>query len=342
MAISYKQSGVDIEKGDLFIQKISELVKSTYDQNVKNGIGGFCALYQIDEDRYLASSTDGVGTKIKLAIDLQIHDTIGIDLVAMCVNDLICSGARPLFFLDYFASSTLDLNVSTDVIKGIVKGCKQSAMALVGGETAEMPGMYQKSDYDLAGFSVGEVYQNQLIDGSKIKEGLTLVGLASSGFHSNGFSLVRKIIDEVAAKKMNHDQLQILKIESLAPTKIYVKSILQLLKKYPQNIFGLANITGSGFLNIPRINDKFDYLITHKPKTTESMKTICEMSGLSDIELFKTFNMGVGFVVATDQPDLVIKELNEAGEKSFVLGSVISAKDSQNPGQVYWQDQIIS
>ena len=342
MAISYKQSGVDIEKGDLFVQKISELVKSTYDQNVKNGVGGFCALYQIDDDRYLASSTDGVGTKIKLAIDLQIHDTIGIDLVAMCVNDLICSGARPLFFLDYFASSSLDLNVSTDVIKGIVKGCKQSAMALIGGETAEMPGMYQKGDYDLAGFSVGEVYQNQLIDGSKIKSGLTLVGLASSGFHSNGFSLVRKIIDEVAAAKMNHDQLQILKIASLTPTRIYVKSILQLLKKIPQNVFGLANITGSGFLNIPRINEKYDYAVTDKPKTTEFMKTICQMSGLSDIELFKTFNMGVGFVVATDQPDLVIKELKVLGEEAFILGSIINAKDSQNPGQVYWQDQIIT
>ena len=315
MSISYKDSGVDIEKGDLFVERISKMVKSTYNQQVVSGVGGFCALYALDPDRYLASSTDGVGTKIKLAIELGIHETIGIDLVAMCVNDLICSGARPLFFLDYFASSKLDLEVSESVLKGIVEGCLQSQMALIGGETAEMPGMYQIGDYDLAGFSVGEVLKCDLIDGLNLESGDSLVAIASTGFHSNGYSLVRKILEK---KEMSVE----LKKECLIPTKIYVKTILALLKNHKSIIKGLANITGSGFLNIPRINDHFDYHVTSSKVLPSFMKKVCELSGLDDLELHRTFNMGVGMVVATNNPEVIIKELVALGENAFLLGSV--------------------
>jgi phosphoribosylformylglycinamidine cyclo-ligase len=321
MTTSYKDSGVDVEKGDLFVERISSLVKSTYDQRVQSGVGGFCALYALDEERLLASSTDGVGTKIKLAIELGIHDTIGIDLVAMCVNDLICSGARPMFFLDYFASSSLDLAVSESVLKGIVDGCKQSSMALIGGETAEMPGMYQPGDYDLAGFSVGEINRSDLIDGQNLKEGDTLIALASSGFHSNGFSLVRKMLEGEETQ---------LKRECLAPTKIYVKTILTLLKKHGKAIKGIANITGSGFLNIPRINEDFDYYVHSDAPRPDFMNRVCDKSRLEKIELFKTFNMGVGMVVATDQPEQIMLELNQLGERAFKLGEV-----KRGSGKVY-------
>lgn len=315
MGITYKDSGVDIEKGDLFVERITKMVKSTYNQQVVSGIGGFCALYALDPERFLASSTDGVGTKIKLAIELGVHDTIGIDLVAMCVNDLICSGARPLFFLDYFASSSLDLSVSEAVLKGIVEGCHQSQMALIGGETAEMPGMYQKGDYDLAGFSVGEVNKSELIDGLSLKEGDTLVGISSSGFHSNGYSLVRKILE---TKNANLD----LKKACLTPTKIYVKTILLLLKNQRKHVKGIANITGSGFLNIPRINDKFDYHVTESPMLPTFMKEVCDLSGLDSMELYRTFNMGVGMVIATDNPETIVGELHRLNEKAFIIGSV--------------------
>lgn len=315
MSISYKDSGVDIEKGDLFVERIQKMVKSTYNQQVLSGVGGFCALYALDSERYLASSTDGVGTKIKLAIELGMHETIGIDLVAMCVNDLICSGARPLFFLDYFASSKLDLDVSESVLKGIVDGCLQSQMALIGGETAEMPGMYQPGDYDLAGFSVGEVKKADLIDGLSLKEGDSLVAIASSGFHSNGYSLVRKILE---TKKASVE----LKKECLVPTKIYVKSILALLESHRSMVKGIANITGSGFLNIPRINGQFDYHVKSIDQLPKFMAQVCELSGLDELELHRTFNMGVGMVVATDRPDEVIKRLLVLGESAFLVGSV--------------------
>lgn len=323
MAISYKDSGVDIEKGDLFVERISKMVKSTYNQQVVSGVGGFCALYALDADRYLASSTDGVGTKIKLAIELKVHDTIGVDLVAMCVNDLICSGARPLFFLDYFASSKLDLEVSESVLKGIVDGCLQSQMALIGGETAEMPGMYQPGDYDLAGFSVGEVKKIDLIDGLKLSDGDTLVGIASSGFHSNGFSLVRNILE---TKKCDMD----LKRACLTPTKIYVKTISSLLKTHFDSIKGIANITGSGFLNIPRINDQFDYHVSEALVLPQFMKDVCELSGLDQLELHRTFNMGVGLVVATQNPEEIMRELKSLGEEAFVIGNV-----SKGSGKIY-------
>lgn len=337
MAISYKDSGVDIDKADIFVNKISQMVKSTYNQNVVSGVGGFCALYKMDQERFLASSTDGVGTKLKLAIELDKHDTIGIDLVAMCVNDLICSGARPLFFLDYFASSKLELKTSEKIIEGIVEGCLQSKMVLIGGETAEMPGIYQAGDYDLAGFSVGEVFTHNLVDGTKLKNGDTLVAIKSSGFHSNGYSLVRKIMTDVAAEKLNPNELETLKNDCLTPTKIYVNSILNLLNQYKDNIKGLANITGSGFLNIPRMNEKFDYFCNETASLPQFMQSVCEMSGLSEIELHKTFNMGVGFVIATDKPDQIMNTLHELGESCFVLGSV-----KPGSGKVYLKGQEIN
>ncbi len=315
MGINYKESGVDIEKGDLFVERISKMVKSTYDKRVVSGIGGFCALYALDEDRYLASSTDGVGTKIKLAIELGLHHTIGIDLVAMCVNDLICSGARPLFFLDYFASSKLDLAVSESVIEGIVEGCKLSGMALIGGETAEMPGMYQLGDYDLAGFSVGEVKKSEIVNGLTLESGDTLVAIASSGFHSNGFSLIRKILEQ---KNCPDD----LKKECLTPTKIYVKTILNLISTQKEKIKGIANITGSGFLNIPRINDQFDFHVGQMSNRVSFIDKICKLSGLSDLELHRTFNMGVGMVVATNDPTAIINHLKSLGEKASIIGHV--------------------
>lgn len=316
MGISYKESGVDIEKGDLFVERISKLVKSTYNQDVHSGIGGFCALYANGTDRFLAASTDGVGTKIKLAIDLNIHHTIGIDLVAMCVNDLICSGARPLFFLDYFASSHLELAVSEKVIEGIVEGCKQSSMALIGGETAEMPGMYQKGDYDLAGFSIGEVHRNDLIDGKSLKDNDVLIGIPSTGFHSNGYSLVRKLIE-----KNNLDEN--FKKQLLTPTRIYVKTIMSLLQSpLKKHILGIANITGSGFLNIPRINSAFDYFVKPAPVLPPGMSQLCELSGLDGLELHRTFNMGVGMAVATNAPESVMEYLKNQGEAPFILGEV--------------------
>jgi phosphoribosylformylglycinamidine cyclo-ligase len=329
MSMNYKDSGVDIEKGDLFVERISKMVKSTYNQQVVSGVGGFCALYALDPDRYLASSTDGVGTKIKLAIELGIHDTIGVDLVAMCVNDLICSGARPMFFLDYFASSALDLEVSEAVLKGIVDGCLQSNMALIGGETAEMPGMYQKGDYDLAGFSVGDVLRKNLIDGKNLKDGDTLVAIASSGFHSNGYSLVRKILE---TKNAGLD----LKKACLAPTKIYVQTILKILENHRSKIKGIANITGSGFLNIPRISEQFDYHIHTTAKLPAHMKEVCDLSGLDEIELHRTFNMGVGMVIATDDPETIGRELELCGEKSFVIGSVKTGS-----GKIYLKEKEI-
>ncbi|MBC7537254.1 MAG: phosphoribosylformylglycinamidine cyclo-ligase [Bacteriovorax sp.] len=327
MVISYKDSGVDIEKGDLFVERISKMVRSTYNQQVVSGVGGFCALYALDPDRYLASSTDGVGTKIKLAIELGMHETIGIDLVAMCVNDLICSGARPLFFLDYFASSKLDLEVSEAVLKGIVDGCLQSQMALIGGETAEMPGMYQIGDYDLAGFSVGEVKKSELIDGLSLTEGDSLVAIASTGFHSNGYSLVRKILETKGADET-------LKKECLTPTKIYVKTILSLINSSRINIKGVANITGSGFLNIPRINEKFDYHVSSMGLLPPFMEKVCELSALDEAELHRTFNMGVGMVVATDNPKEIIKKLEELGEKAYLIGNV-----TKGSGKIFLKEQ---
>lgn len=322
MAISYQDSGVDITKGDLFIEKIKPMIQSTYNEQVYKGVGGFAALYQMDEERFLASATDGVGTKLKLAQQLDKHDTIGIDLVAMCANDLICTGARPLFFLDYLASGNLNLETNSNIIKGIVEGCKQSSMALIGGETAEMPGMYQDGEYDLAGFCVGEVYKDKLLTGETVKEGDSIVAIKSSGFHSNGYSLVRKVLE----KESSNELKEIL----LTPTKIYVKEILSLLNKFSKNIKGIANITGSGIDNISRINKNFGYHISNPllpNQLPNGMSEICERTGLKSEELHRTFNMGIGMVIITDRPNEVCQHLAEL--KPWFLGKVTLDNASQ-------------
>lgn len=293
MAISYKDAGVDVEKGDKFVERIKSLLGSTYDDRVVSGAGGFAALYDMG-DRFLASGTDGVGTKLMIAQMLNKHDTIGIDLVAMCVNDILCTGARPLFFLDYLASGNLNIEVHSQVVEGIVEGCKQSGCALIGGETAEMPGMYSDGEYDLAGFSVGEVYKDKLISGKNVREGDIIFGLPSSGFHSNGYSLVRKLVKETET-----DLLE----KCLTPTKIYVKEILNLLETHKDVVHGLAHITGGGFDNIQRINKDFKFNISNfefLDSMPEFMKEVCSRSGLSNDELLKTFNMGIGFVIVGD------------------------------------------
>lgn len=317
--MDYKKSGVDIELADKFVDRIKRMVGTTHDDRVVSGVGGFAALYRMDEKRLLASSTDGVGTKIKLAIETHTHDTIGIDLVAMCVNDLICTGARPMFFLDYFATGKLDITVGEAVLKGIVDGCKQGRLALIGGETAEMPGMYAAGDYDLAGFSVGEVFQTDLVDGSAVKSGQTIIGLASSGFHSNGYSLVRQLLAKVEDTAKREELTR----QALTPTKIYVDLIHSLREHMGTALTGMANITGSGMLNIPRMNLAHSYHLNELPKDIpQVMTTLCQLSGLNESELARTFNMGVGFAFATDKPSIAMEWLKARGEKAWVLGTV--------------------
>lgn len=316
--MDYKEAGVDVEKGDLFVEKIKSFIMDTYTDQVVSGVGGFAALYEIDEDRYLAAGTDGVGTKVKLAQELGIHHTIGQDLVAMCVNDVICTGARPMFFLDYLASGKLDLEVHTKLVEGIAKACKEVKCALIGGETAEMPGVYATGVYDLAGFCVGEVNKKKWLSPEKVSPGNTLIGIASSGFHSNGYSLVRKLIQ---------DNETDLKKEVLTPTKLYVNLVMDLLKTQPDNIRGLAHITGGGFHNIPRMNEDLGYEITNLPKDEfrpSFMNEIVRRSGMNKDKSYETFNMGVGLVIACDDENKLRAELDKRGEKYLVLGKVTS------------------
>lgn len=319
MGITYQDAGVDRDKGDLFVDRIQKMVRSTYNKCVKSGVGGFASLYDVGGGKYLAAGTDGVGTKLKIAHHLQIHDTVGIDLVAMCVNDVICTGARPMFFLDYIGCGKLDLSISEGIVKGIVDGCKQSGVALVGGETAEMPGMYEEGEYDLAGFAVGEVKKKDILDGKKLKVGDALVGLKSSGLHSNGFSLVRKLINE--------NERDLLKL-ALTPTRIYVKPVMAALEAGKFGIKGLAHITGSGFFNIPRINSKFKYVIENLPEAPEIYPVLQKRAGLDDKEMYSTFNMGVGFVIACDpkKEAALISFLKKKGENAFHLGHVAKGK----------------
>lgn len=307
---SYRDAGVDVERGDAFVEKIKAKVTSTYTDRVMAGVGGFAALYKMPDGKLLAAGTDGVGTKVKIAQQLGKHDTIGIDLVAMCVNDVICTGATPLFFLDYLATGKLDVETGEQIIHGIVDGCKQSGCALIGGETAEMPGMYGAGEYDLAGFCVGEVMEADLIDGRKIAAGDTLIALPSSGFHSNGYSLVRKL-----AGAQETDLLA----ACLAPTRIYWHAV----KNLRPHISGMAHITGGGFANIPRMHGGFDYVLDTLPDATALPPALAEItrrSGLSRAELCGTFNMGIGLVIATSTPDALCQALDAAGERFWRIG----------------------
>lgn len=310
--ITYKDAGVDIERGDAFVENIRARVASTYSNRVVSGVGGFAALYKVTEDKLLATGTDGCGTKVKVSQLLNKHDTIGIDLVAMCVNDIICTGATPLFFLDYLATGKLELHVAEDIIKGVVEGCHQSEMALIGGETAEMPGLYDAGEYDLAGFAVGEVMAKDLIDGAKVKVGDTLIALPSSGVHSNGYSLLRRLV-----KDDDHALLA----EALTPTRIY----WPVVKEVRKLVNGMAHITGGGLENIPRINMNFDYAVDFLPGFDEIpgiFRELAQRSGLEGADLYRTFNMGVGFVFATSQPEKLAAKLKELDTPFWKIGHV--------------------
>jgi phosphoribosylformylglycinamidine cyclo-ligase len=316
--MNYEEAGVSIERGDEFVERIKDKVKSTYGKRVNSGVGGFACLYEITEDKFLAAGTDGVGTKLKLAQTLNIHNTVGIDLVAMCANDIICTGATPLFFMDYIASGKLDVEVSELIVDGIVKACKECEMALIGGETAEMPGMYHNGEYDLAGFAVGEVYKKDVLDGTSLKSGDSIIALPSSGIHSNGFSLVRKIFDLEDASNT-----ELLK-ECLTPTQLYVAPIKKIQKELNGTIKGLAHITGGGWRNIGRISNKFDYIINNLPQEIPSIfHKMQKKRNLGPSDWYETFNMGIGMVIITDKPGEVQDYLASIDEKSFHLGEVI-------------------
>ncbi|ABR74101.1 phosphoribosylformylglycinamidine cyclo-ligase [Actinobacillus succinogenes] len=328
-SLSYKDAGVDINAGNELVERIKPHVKRTTRSEVIGGLGGFgalCALPAKYKEPVLVSGTDGVGTKLRLAIDLKKHDTIGIDLVAMCVNDLVVQGAEPLFFLDYYATGKLDVDVAADVVKGIAEGCVQSSCALVGGETAEMPGMYREGDYDLAGFCVGVVEKSKILDGSKVQAGDALIALASSGPHSNGYSLVRKVI-EVAGVNPATEQLagKPLAEQVLAPTKIYVKSVLELIEK--TDVHAIAHLTGGGFWeNIPRVlPENVKAVIDETSWDWQPVfKWLQEQGNITRHEMYRTFNCGVGMVLALPQAeaDKALDILRAAGENAWLIGRI--------------------
>ncbi|OOF68729.1 phosphoribosylformylglycinamidine cyclo-ligase [Rodentibacter caecimuris] len=335
-SLSYKDAGVDINAGNELVERIKPHVKRTTRPEVMGGLGGFGALCAIPgkyKEPILVSGTDGVGTKLRLAIDLKKHDTIGIDLVAMCVNDLVVQGAEPLFFLDYYATGKLDVDVASDVIKGIAEGCEQSGCALVGGETAEMPGMYHTGDYDLAGFCVGVVEKSEIIDGSRVKVGDALIALSSSGPHSNGYSLIRKVI-EVAGINPANEQLagKSLSEQVLAPTKIYVKSVLQLIKQ--TDVHAIAHLTGGGFWeNIPRVLPKHVKAVINEQswEWQPIFKWLQEQGNIDTHEMYRTFNCGVGMIIALPQEDVetALGLLKQAGENAWLIGKIESAKEDE-------------
>jgi len=335
----YRDAGVDIEKGDAFVQTIKPMVESTFRPEVLTKIGGFAGCVSLNLERYkkpiLVSSTDGVGTKLKIAFLMDRHDTVGIDLVAMCVNDIVVSGAKPLFLLDYFASSQLDPEKTMKVVSGIVKGCIEAECSLIGGETAEMPGFYKKGEYDLAGFAVGIVEDSQVIDGSGVTVGDRLIGIASSGLHSNGFSLVRKLVlDQLKLdlEKRVEEIGEVLGEELLRPTRIYVKAVLNLARDF--NVVGIAHITGGGITgNLPRIIPKGCKAIVRKgswdiPPIFSFLK---EMGNISEEEMLRTFNNGIGMIliVRSKEVDDIIARVRSFGEKAFVIGEVGRAEREQ-------------
>jgi phosphoribosylformylglycinamidine cyclo-ligase len=331
--LNYKDAGVDIAAGNALVERIKPIAARTRIPGVMAGLGGFGSLFELPLDKYknpvLVSGTDGVGTKLKLAIDSGIHNTVGIDLVAMCVNDIIVQGAEPLFFLDYFATGKLDVNTAAAVIEGIGKGCELAGAALVGGETAEMPNMYADGDYDLAGFCVGIVEKSEMLDGSKVSLGDKLIGLASSGAHSNGYSLIRKIIERNQASLDEPFNGKTLGETLLAPTRIYVKPLLSLMKKI--DIHALAHITGGGLTeNLPRvIPDNLNAQIDLKSWQFPAIFDWLQSNGnVSQADMLITFNCGVGMVVCVAAEDEVatLNLLNELGETAFVMGEIIAGE----------------
>ena len=328
--LTYKDAGVDIDAGNELVERIKPLVKRTRRPEVIAGIGGFGGLFAIPPDRYrepvLVSGTDGVGTKLMLAQHLGVHDTIGIDLVAMCVNDVLVQGAEPLFFLDYFACGKLDNDVASDVIAGIAEGCLQAGAALIGGETAEMPDMYAPGEYDLAGFTVGAVERAEMIDGSAISEGGAIIGIASSGPHSNGYSLIRKVLDRAGNAQIEGASAA---QRLLAPTRIYVKPILAVMKDV--SVKGLAHITGGGITeNIPRVlPENLDAEIdTASWQQGPVFDYLQEHGNIEISEMRRTFNCGVGMVVVVNDEDAAktIDLLARNGETAWQIGRIVAGK----------------
>jgi phosphoribosylformylglycinamidine cyclo-ligase len=334
--LSYLDAGVDIDAGNELVERIKPAVKSTNRSGVMTGLGGFGGLFQLDIERYneplLVSGTDGVGTKLLLARLLDKHDTIGIDLVAMCVNDILTCGAEPLFFLDYYATGKLKIDNAQAVIEGIAEGCRQAECALIGGETAEMPGMYGQDEYDLAGFTVGVVNRPDLIDGSRISAGHVVLGLESSGPHSNGYSLIRKVLERSGDDPSMPLGDTTLGDALLAPTRIYVKSLLPLLGRHP--VDGLAHITGGGISeNIVRVipdglGIEIDLSSWQRPEVFSWLQS---RGGIDGQEMLRTFNCGIGMVllVAGESVDMVTRTLNDAGEAVYRLGHVTECSESR-------------
>ena len=334
-SLSYRDAGVDIDAGDALVEAIKPFAKRTMREGVLGGLGGFGAMFEIGKkykEPVLVSGTDGVGTKLKLAFMLNKHDTVGIDLVAMSVNDILVQGAEPLFFLDYFACGKLDVPSATDVVKGVAKGCEQAGCALIGGETAEMPGMYPDGEYDLAGFAVGAVEKSKIIDGTKIKSGDVVLGLASSGIHSNGYSLVRKII-EVAKPDLNADfHGRKLADVLLEPTRIYVKPLLALMAK--MEVKGMVHITGGGLVeNIPRVLQDNLTAVLHKDAWTlpPLFQWLQQHGNVADSEMHRVFNCGIGMtvIVAKENADAAMADLQAAGETVMRIGEIREREQGQ-------------
>ena len=340
-SLSYRDAGVDIDAGDQLVENIKPFAKRTLRPEVLGGLGGFGALVEISkkyQNPVLVSGTDGVGTKLKLAFEWDIHHTVGIDLVAMSVNDILVQGAEPLFFLDYFACGTLDVARATDVIKGIAEGCEQSGCALIGGETAEMPGMYPEGEYDLAGFAVGVVEKSKVINGRSIRPGDMVLGLASNGAHSNGYSLIRKIIERSNPDlDAEFDGGQTLRQAVIAPTRLYVKPILAALEKF--EIKGMAHITGGGLTeNIPRVLPEncvaqIDAQSWPLPKLFQWLQ---QAGNVEQQEMYRTFNCGIGMavIVPAEQADAAQAFLAEQGETVYRLGTIRERAGSEHQTQV--------
>jgi phosphoribosylformylglycinamidine cyclo-ligase len=335
VSLSYRDAGVDIDAGDALVEAIKPFAKRTMREGVLGGIGGFGGLFEISKkfkEPVLVSGTDGVGTKLKLAFELNRHDTVGIDLVAMSVNDILVQGAEPLFFLDYFACGKLDVATATAVVKGIALGCEQSGCALLGGETAEMPGMYPDGEYDLAGFAVGAVEKSQIIDGSKITPGDVVLGLASSGIHSNGYSLVRKII-AVAKPDLEADfHGRKLSDVLMAPTRLYVKPLLALMAA--MEVKGLVHITGGGLVeNIPRVlQDNLTAVLDGQSWTMPPLfQWLQQHGGVADAEMHRVFNCGIGMtvIVSKENADAAMAQLQAAGETVYRIGEIRAREEGQ-------------
>ena len=330
-SLSYKDAGVDIDAGNALVERIKHVAKRTSRPEVMGGLGGFGALCELPsgyKEPVLVSGTDGVGTKLRLAMDLGIHDTIGIDLVAMCVNDLVVAGAEPLLFLDYYATGKLNVDIAAEVVTGIGRGCELAGCALVGGETAEMPGMYEGDDYDLAGFCVGVVEKSEIIDGSKVKAGDKLIGLGASGPHSNGYSLIRKVLEISGADLQQDMGGKPLAQALMAPTRIYVKNLLQLMKTVQVN--ALSHITGGGLLeNLPRVlpEGASAHIDVSSWEMPPVFRWLREAGNIDQREMYRTFNCGVGMVICVpaDAADSAVQALKEMGEDAFIIGTIEEA-----------------